>query len=325
MKQTLPCALRIAALSLLTVPGLHAAPKSVPDPKDEITPVVTSSAESTPPPSQEFLMEGSITGKSDVKQGNAQYGGVSNINSHLNYVISPQIKEGLLMRVGVDYNRNSFGLYDNAVLPNTLQSTNLIIGADMAIGDRIIMRVEAHPGLYSVFVSITGSDFDMPVQIGGTYLYSKDLQFIFGIQIDLKSNLPLIGLPGVRWQFAKDWVLSAIPPKPQLQYLVNRSLTLYVGADLLGGTYHLNNNFGNDHGNTQMNGNIVDFAEVRVGGGVTWKVTPNLSLDVSGGYVPYRSFEIHADQIGYGTFKTKTQSQFSDGAPYAQVGLSGSF
>ena len=39
----------------------------------------------------------------------------------------------------------------------------------------------------------------------------------------------------------------------------------------------------------------------------------------------YRSFEIHADQIGYGTFKTKTQSQFSDGAPYAQVGLSGSF
>ncbi len=100
-----------------------------------------------------------------------------------------------------------------APLPNTLQSVNAVIGADLAFGDKIIMRAELHPGIYSDFVNVTGSDFDMPVQVGGTYLYSKDLQFILGFQIDLKSNYPFIGVPGIRWQFADKWVLSAILPQ----------------------------------------------------------------------------------------------------------------
>ncbi len=193
------------------------------------------------------------------------------------------------------------------------------------------MRAELHPGIFSDFVNITGSDFDMPVQIGGTYLWSKDFQIIFGLQIDLKSNLPIIGLPGFRWQFADKWVLSAIPPKPQLQYQVNNSLTLYTGVEILGGTYHLNNAFGSNHGhgpgttNSQLNGNIVDFTEMRAGAGLVWKFTPNLSLDVSGGYVPYRSFDIHADRIGFNNHSTSFHNSIGDGAPYGELGVSGSF
>ena len=276
-------------------------------------------------------MEGSTTGTSTTKQGNAKLGGVSNTNSHFNYVASPQIKDGILLRFGVDTERNSFGLPANAPLPNTLQSVNAIIGADMAFGDKIIMRAELHPGIYSDFVNVTGSDFDMPVQIGGTYLWSKDFQIILGIQIDLKSNYPLIGLPGFRWQFADKWVLSAIPPKPQLQYEFSNALTLYAGAEILNGTYHLNDDFGTDHGhgpgtnNSQLNGNICDFTEVRVGAGLTWKFTPNLSLDVSGGYMPYREFDIHADRIGYDTHSTSFKNDIGDGAPYGELGISGSF
>jgi hypothetical protein len=276
-------------------------------------------------------MEGSYTGKSITKQGNADLGGVGNINSHFNYVVSPQIKDGFLLRFGVDTERNSFSLPAAAPLPNTLQSVNAIIGADMAIGDKIIMRVELHPGIYSDFVDVTGSDFDMPVQIGGTYLYSKDFQIILGIQIDLKSNYPVIGLPGFRWQFADKWVLSAIPPKPQLQYEVNNSLTLYAGAEILAGTYHLNDEFGTNHGHGpgdnagQFNGNICDFTEFRVGAGFTWSFTPNLKLDVSGGYMPYRNFDIHPDQIGYDVHDTGFHNSLGDGAPYAEAGISGSF
>ena len=42
-------------------------------------------------------------------------------------------------------------------------------------------------------------------------------------------------------------MLSAIPPKPQLQYELSKSVTLYTGAEILGGTYHLNNDFGTNH------------------------------------------------------------------------------
>ncbi len=325
MKSNFTTLLLAAALGSLTAPGLWA------DAKDDLAPTVAPPEETNIPVSQEFTIEGSDTGTSITKQGNAKLGGVSNSNSHFDYVVSPQIQDGFLLRFGVDAERNSFGLFSSAPLPNTLQSVNAIIGADIAIGDKIIMRAELHPGIYSDFVNVTGSDFDMPVQIGGTYLWSKDFQVILGLQIDLKSNYPLIGLPGFRWQFADRWVLSAIPPKPQLQYELNNAVTLYAGAEILGGTYHLNDEFGTNHGhgpgtnNSQLNGNICDFTEVRVGAGFTFKFTPNLSLDVSGGYMPYRDFEVHADRIGYDTHSTTFRNDIGDGAPYAEAGISGSF
>ncbi|MCE0482714.1 MAG: DUF6268 family outer membrane beta-barrel protein [Methylacidiphilales bacterium] len=327
MKQSIRNTLLIAILGSLLLTGLRAD-----DSKDEIAPTVAAPIEESTPVAQEFTMEGSYTGKSMTKQGSADLGGVANINSHFNYVASPQISDGFLLRLGIDSERNSFSLPSAAPLPNTLQSVNAVIGADLALGDKILLRAELHPGIYSDFVNINGNDFDMPVQIGASYLWSKDFQIILGVQIDLKSDLPIIGLPGVRWQFADKWVLSAIPPRPQLQYEVNNSLTLYTGAELLGGTYQLNDAFGTNHGhgpgtnNTQLNNNVCDFTEIRVGAGFTWKFTPNLSLDVSGGYVPYRLFDIHSSRIGF-----ENQSEFElhnnigNGAPYGEVGIRGSF
>jgi hypothetical protein len=283
------------------------------------------------PISQEFTLEGSYDGGVTTQQGDYRRGQVDNINSHFNYVISPQVRDGLLLRFGVDAERNSFGLPSQAPLPTTLQSVNAVIGADYAVNEKILLRVEAHPGIYSDFVDITGSDFDVPVIFGGTYLYSKDLQIILGGEIDLKSDIPFIVVPGFRWQFADKWVISAIPPKPQLQYELSNAVTLYVGAEILAGTYHLNDDFGNNHasvegpGNANTNGNIVDFTEARVGVGATWKFMPNLSLDVSGGYVPYRQFDVHPDHVGYDISSTTFHNSIGEGAPYAELGIKGSF
>jgi len=325
MKPKLSSVLLVAAFSFSSASTLMA------DGKDDLAPTIAPPPDNNIPISQEFVMEDSYSGRAETKQGDARLGVVSNDNSHFDYVASPTIKDGLLLRFGIDTERNSFSLFNAAPLPNTLQSVNAIIGADMSIGDKIITRVELHPGIYSDFVNISGNDFDCPVQIGGTYLYSKDLQFIFGVQIDLKSNYPIIGLPGFRWQFADDWVLSAIPPKPQLQYSLTKSLTLYIGADILDGTYHLNSDFGSSHGhgpnttNSQLNNNICDFTEVHVGPGLTWKFTPNMSLDISAGYMPYRDFDMHQDKIGYDTHSTSFRSSIGNGAPYGEAGISGSF
>lgn len=315
-----------AAFSATTLPGFCGT-----DSKDELSPTVAPEKEPSIPISQEFTLEGGWSGRSTVKQGNAKLGGVSTANGHFNYVASPTIHEGLLLRFGVDAERFSFSLPPHAPLPNTLQSFSAIFGADMSVGDKIIMRAEIHPGVYSDFDHLTASDIDAPVQIGGTYLYSKDLQFIFGIQIDLKSSLPLIGVPGVRWQFADHWVLSAIPPKPRIEYEFSNALTLYVGANILAGTYRLNDTFGVSHGhgaapnNEQFNNNIIEFTEVRLGGGVVWKFIPNMSLDVSAGYMPYRNFNIHPDRIGFDVNDTTFKNSLDHGAPYAEAGIHGSF
>ena len=323
---------KLVLTSALLAACSMAATFGAPDPKDEITPTITPPQETNIPVSQEFNLEGGYTGRSEIKQGDAKIGNVGNANAHFDYVVSPQIKDGFLLRLGIDGERNSFDLPQAAPLPNTLQSANLIIGTDIAFGDKIIARFETHPGIYSDFVHVTGNSFDCPVQIGGTYLWSKDFQVILGVQIDLKSNFPIIGLPGFRWQFADNWVLSMIPPKPQLQYEFNNALTFYLGADIIAGTYQLNDQFGSSHGHGnnnlagQFNNNICDYTEVRVGPGITWKFTPNLTLDVSGGIVPYRDFDIHPSSIGFDNDNTSFRTTLGESwAPYAEAGIRGSF
>jgi hypothetical protein len=297
---------------------------------DSITPPAVE--QSSIPISQEFEAEGSYSGGALTKQGSKPLGDLDNINSHADYVISPQVKDGVLLRFGLDTERNSFGLPNKSPLPNTLQSVNAIIGADLALTDKILFRIEAHPGIYSDFVRVTGSDIDVPVQFGGTYLYSKNLQLILGGEFDYKSDIPFIIVPGVRWQFADKWVLSAILPKPQVQYELTNAVTLYAGAEILAGTYHLNDEFGSAHSNVtiggeggNLNGKIADFNEDRIGVGATWKFLPNLSLDVSTGYIAYRSIDIHDDRFGYAHTTTMFHNNISNGAPYGEMGISGSF
>jgi hypothetical protein len=287
---------------------------------------------STIPISQEFEADGSYSGGVLTKQGSNPLGNTDNIHSHFDYVVSPQVKDGVLLRFGVDGESNDFGVPNKAPIPNTLQSLNAIIGADLALTDKILFRVEVHPGVYGQYSHLTGSDFDVPVQFGGTYLYSKDLQLILGGQFDYKSDIPFILVPGIRWQFAEKWVLSAILPKPQIQYELSNAVTLYAGAEILAGTYTLGNNFGSSHSEVtipgeggNLNGKIVDFNEDRLGIGATWKFMPNLSLDVSGGYVAYREFAYHDDKFGYSHTETTFHNNLSNGAPYGEMGISGSF
>ena len=314
-----PALFACAALLVLAAGPLQA------DSKDDIAPPPAAPVESHIPISQEFDIEGSYSSPSEFKQGSARVGGVDDTYGHFNYVVSPQVKDGILLRFGVDGERYSFSLPPHVAMPNTLQSFSAVIGADIAVNDQILLRAEIHPGIYSDFVKVTSSDIDAPVQIGGTYLWNKDFQIIFGLEIDPRSDMPIIGAPGFRWQFADKWVLSAIPPRPQIQYLLNNAVTLYAGAEILAGTYHLNENFGNSHGNSRLNGNDVDYDEFRAGVGVTWKFTPNMSLDVSGGYVPYREYDIHPDRVEFSDSNLTFHNNLGSGGAYTEIGIKGSF
>ena len=232
---------------------------------------------------------------------------------------------------GVDAERNDFGLPDHIALPNTLMSTNLVIGADIAVTDKILFRAELHPGIYSDFTRITGDDFDVPVQFGATYLYSKDLQIILGGQIDLKSDVPFIVIPGIRWQFADDWVLSAHPAEAATAILAEQGdHALRRGRDhrrhlpSQRPVWHRPRQHDSSRPGRSLNDKIVDFNEDRVGVGATWKFQPNLTLDVSTGYVAYREFDIHEDPGLPPSVSTGTiyHQNIGDGAPYGGSGES---
>ena len=84
--------------------------------------------------------------------------------------------------------------------------------------------------------------------LGGTYIYSSDLQFVLGVSFDYEREQPVLPGGGVRWRLASQWLLDAVLPTPRLDYEVNRNLTIYAGADIKGSTFRVDDNFGNERG-----------------------------------------------------------------------------
>ena len=117
------------------------------DDKDDVAPTIPPPQAATNIPiSQEFDIEGAYASGTEFKQGSARIGAADNTYGHFNYVVSPQIEDGVLLRFGIDAERNSFGLPARAPLPNTLQSVDAEIGADFAPTEQILIRAEVSSG-----------------------------------------------------------------------------------------------------------------------------------------------------------------------------------
>ncbi|MEM1057814.1 MAG: DUF6268 family outer membrane beta-barrel protein [Verrucomicrobiota bacterium] len=302
-----------AASPLSAQVGQQGDPFAFDDPqiRDEI------SAPEAAPVAQEFSLSVSYVGDMEMEQGDASFGDVDTIHNQLTYVVSPTIEDGVLLRLGVDWNRFSFGLPNQAPIPNTLQNYNLIVGFDMALSDKWLMRFEALPGIYNTNTDIQSNDVNVPLVLGFSYLHSAELQFVLGLSMDLWREYPVLPGAGVRWQFAEKWTLNAIVPRPQLEYSVTRNLQLFIGAELVGGTFRSDENFGNTHGNAKLNDTPISYSEIRTGGGLIYNFTPQMSLKLSGGWVPYRRIDFH---------RANTQFDKADaGAPYGQLSFQASF
>jgi hypothetical protein len=264
----------------------------------------------------DFYADYSFVAGSTTKQGDARFGDLEEHQNSLSYVASIPTTDSIHTRLGLRWDRFSFGVPDGAILPNTLQSTALSLGVDAELGENWLLRVEVAPGIYSDFAdSISGDDFSMPVIVGFSYLVDSKLQWVFGLQANWRSDIPVLPGAGVRWQFAEDWTLNAIFPKPRLEYRVDDSLTLHVGADLRGGTYVVRDDFGDSFGEPRLNSAAVDYSEARVNFGVQYRIHPAVNLVFEGGYVFFRRFDFHDEDL---TIRT-------DPTPYGSIGLQAKF
>ena len=72
----------------------------------------------------------------------------------------------------------------------------------------------------------------MPFVIGGTYIFSPNLQLILGVSVDVERKYPVIPAAGLRWKLGPQWLLDAVLPTPRLQYEVSRDVSLYAGATI---------------------------------------------------------------------------------------------
>jgi Domain of unknown function (DUF6268) len=276
------------------------------------------SAPSTSLLSYELDAESSFFGTGSANEGSKNVGDITEISSSAKFVLSAQVRDTALLRLGVAWLGYFFRPETKAPIPDTLQADNLEVGADIQVSPAILARIEANPGIYSNVRGITGRDFNVPFEIAASYFVSADLILLAGIYVDVNADDPVFPIIGVHWKLSDKWVIEGMPPRPQIQYNLTDKITLFAGADLREETFVVDNRFGTSRGMPQFNNAILEYNEIRAGAGLTWKVYKNITLDIEGGCTPYRRFDyVHvADGI-----KVKSE----DLVPYVRVALSALF
>ena len=266
--------------------------------------------------SGEYVAEETYVGSGDVQRNSQK--SVRDFDEHdsiLSLVFTPRIKPGVL-RLGIEWERFSFGIPDGAPLPDTLQAVNLVIGLDTQLSDSILIRVEAQPGVYNTGFDDLSDDFNAPFVAGGSYIFSPNLQLVLGVSVNIERKYPVLPAAGIRWKMAPQWVLNAVLPTPRLEFEVNSGLTLYAGANLKQANYRVGDDFGDNTGTPRLNHAVLTYTEVRTGAGIDWKISPVVTLTGEVGYQPYREFDFYRAHIRY---------HQDGGAPYGMISLHGAF
>ena len=263
----------------------------------------------------EVDFQGAYVTEGDVYRGSFKIDDFEEWNFLGRLLILPRTPVGIL-RLGAEYEIYDFDIPEFTQLPNKLQSAALIVGLDTKLSDSLLIRLEAKPGYYFTD-DVDGRDFNVPFILGGTYLYSSTLQFVFGIGVDLESQWSVLPGGGVRWKFAPQWVLNATLPTPRLEYEVSNNFMLYLGGDLRGKNFRVDDGFIGDASEPgNLNGAVLSYMEIRAGGGLQWRLGEACKVLVEGGYVPYRQFDYHRADIRY---------KSEGGAPYGALSLNLSF
>jgi hypothetical protein len=264
----------------------------------------------------EFDADGTYVGSGDVKRGTLRVQNFDETDAHVHYILTPRVKIGIL-RLGMQAEHYSFGFPHNSAIPDVLESTALVIGLDTEFSDSFLIRLEAQPGLYGTDFDDFGRDtFNVPVVLGGTYIFNSNFQVIFGVGIDAFRKYPVLPGGGIRWKFAPQWVLNAVAPTPRLEYEPNSSLKFYAGADIRATSYRVDKMFGTMRGNRALNHAAITYEEVRVGGGLDLKLTSSIKFSAEGGFIPFRNFDFYRTDIRY---------RQDGGVPYGMVALHTAF
>jgi uncharacterized protein DUF6268 len=266
--------------------------------------------------SGEYQAEETFVGGGNVRNDAQVVSGFGESDTILRFVFTPRVKIGVL-RLGAEWEKFTFDFPSSTLLPDKLQSVSLVLGIDTQLSDSILVRFETQPGIYNTGFDDLSDDFNMPFIIGGTYIYSPNLQFVVGVSVDVERKYPVLPAAGVRWKIARQWVINGVLPTPKIEFEPYKDLTLYVGANIKQTNFRTGDNFGTARGSPQLDHAVLSYSEVRTGVGFDWKISSILTLSAEVGYQPYRSFDYFHTDVEF--------DQTGGAAPYGMVSLHGAF
>jgi hypothetical protein len=246
-------------------------------------------------------------------------GSMSEQSGEIAVLASRRIDEGLVGIVGGSWQTFAYNFTaDNSPtfpLPDNLQALALILGVDAELSEDWYMRIQIEPGVYGAWQQLGWNQVNIPGVAAFTNIVDEDFQWFIAVRADVFNFFPVIPIPGFRWQFAKDWLFNGSAPKPTIDWKATEDITVFAGGDILNLNARLPESQTGTVNNKNVDGALVNYFEARVGAGVSWAVTPEISLQFEGGAMVWRTFDLPRLNTSVG----------STVAPYGQVSLRGQF
>jgi len=252
---------------------------------------------------------------SRLSLGSARLGNVTSTHTHLVGGIAVRATDDFTFRVAAEYRRNDFDVGPGVPIPNVLGNVGLQLTGNWALRNNLSLWMNARPGIYSDFRDIGWGDLNIPFNTVLAWQAEEDVMWLLGIYVDLRSEFPVYGGPGVRWRFAEYWTLNLIMPRPRLEFQASDDLLLYAGAEWRQVAYRVANDLGTKTGNPALNNAMLDYRELRVGTGMNYSFNRHFNLGLEGGYAAERRFHYYS-----------SRTQLTDnGAGYVAATVNGKF
>ncbi len=277
---------------------------------DGKAPVATQQTETVP--LDLFKFESGYVFESDLNHGGS-FGKQGEIQNEFEYGHRIRLSGNIYLHLGVAYDRYDFGS-TSAPVPNHLQDIAGVIAVDYMHGKDIGAFLEIRPGFYFQN-DIGSSSFDVPITAGEIFVVkeNKFYAFVGAHAAFLYGGFPVLPIVGVIWIQSDQLRLMALAPEPKLIYSPTKKLDLWLGGELVGGSFRTDRN--DEIQPHKLSGAQVDFADYRVGVGLTYDLSKQMTLDIGAGCSIEREF--HFDRAGE-TYRT-------DPSSYVRVQLTAAF
>ena len=190
--------------------------------------------------SAEFTVEQAYLGGADVQRGPA----TSTISTNIIPTSSSSTRRASSSASSASaHNGNAIPLASRRTggqqLPNTLQAVNSIVGLDTKFSDSLLFRFEAQPGFYgTTFDHLNGDSFNVPFVLGGTYIYTPELQFVFGVGVNVQGPIPSFRAGAFAGNLPRAGC-STPPSRHRGSFDASRNLTLFAGANIKANTFRV--------------------------------------------------------------------------------------
>jgi hypothetical protein len=156
--------------------------------------------------------------------------------------------------------------------------------------DNIRIRAEVKPGIHSDFEDVDGDDFRLEGSLVGSYIQSRELQWVLGVAFGEDFGDPVaFPIVGARWQATENLLAELIFPKPRVTYSLSDDLRIFAAGEPTGGQW----NVGDEDTDRQVD---VELKGFRAGIGGEFQVCQGGWLHLMVGAETGRELQVGIDE-----------------------------